>query len=276
MKLYAIATSPYVRKVMVLAHETGLVDRIEIVKPNLSLTTSDPDLNRANPIGKVPALVLDDGGSLYDSPVICEYLDSLHDGPQCFPPAGPERWHALQRQALGDGMLDAAVIDYLGLWNWDGTLDRIHHALYLKCRGSLYDSPVICEYLDSLHDGPQCFPPAGPERWHALQRQALGDGMLDAAVTARLEVAARPAELQWADYVTAQLAKVRRGLDALEADCLYFPTGLDIGGIAIACALAYLDLRYAEEEWRIGHPSLAVWFDPIAERPSMVATTPPT
>ena len=203
MKLYAIATSPYVRKVMVFAHETGLIDRIEIVKPNISLTTSDPDLNRANPIGKVPALVLDDGGSLYDS-------------------------------------------------------------------------PVICEYLDSLHDGPKYFPSAGPERWHALQRQALGDGMLDAAVTARLEVAARPAALQWADYVTAQLAKVRRGLDALEADCLYFPPGLDIGSIAVACALAYLDLRYAEEEWRVGHPSLAAWFEPIAERPSMFATTPPT
>jgi glutathione S-transferase len=76
--------------------------------------------------------------------------------------------------------------------------------------------------------------------------------------------------------VTAQLAKVRRGLDALEADCPHFPIGLDIGAIAIARALAYLDLRYADEEWRIGHPSLAAWFDPIGERPSMVATTPPT
>jgi glutathione S-transferase len=105
MKLRYSTTSPFVRKVHVLAIETGLVDKIELVKTN----TADPDLGRNNPLQKVPALELDDGTSLYDSRVICEYLDSLGGG-KFFPAPGPARWTALRRQALADGMMDAAVL----------------------------------------------------------------------------------------------------------------------------------------------------------------------
>jgi len=105
MKLRYSTTSPFVRKVHVLALETGQIDKIELVKT----VTTDPDLGRNNPLQKVPAMELDDGSSLYDSRVICEYLDSQAGG-KFFPPAGPARWTALRRQALADGMMDAAVL----------------------------------------------------------------------------------------------------------------------------------------------------------------------
>lgn len=106
MKLRYSTTSPFVRKVHVLAIETGQIDKIELVKTN----TGDPnsDHGKDNPLNKVPALVLDDGSKLYDSCVICEYLDSQSGG-KLFPPVGPARWTALRRQALADGMADAAV-----------------------------------------------------------------------------------------------------------------------------------------------------------------------
>jgi glutathione S-transferase len=106
MKLRFSTTSPFVRKVHVLAIETGQIDKIELVKTN----TADPnsDHGRDNPLNKVPALALDDGSKLYDSCVICEYLDAQSGG-KFFPPVGPARWTALRRQALADGMADAAV-----------------------------------------------------------------------------------------------------------------------------------------------------------------------
>jgi len=106
MKLRYSTTSPFVRKVHVFAIETGQIDKIELVKTN----TADPasDHGRDNPLNKVPALALDDGSKLYDSRVICEYLDS-HAGNKLFPASGAARWTALRRQALGDGMCDAAV-----------------------------------------------------------------------------------------------------------------------------------------------------------------------
>ncbi|MSO84864.1 MAG: glutathione S-transferase [Rhodospirillales bacterium] len=108
MKLRYSPTSPYVRKVTVVAHETGLIDRIEIVPTNV--WAADTDIGRDNPLGKVPALATDGGEVLFDSPVICEYLDSLHTGAKLFPPAGGARWTALRRQALADGILDAGIL----------------------------------------------------------------------------------------------------------------------------------------------------------------------
>ena len=105
MKLRYSTTSPFVRKVHVLALETGQIDKIELVKT----VTTEPDLGRNNPLQKVPAMELDDGSSLYDSRVICEYLDAQSGG-TFFPPVGPARWTALRRQALADGMADAAVL----------------------------------------------------------------------------------------------------------------------------------------------------------------------
>ena len=89
MLLRFAATSPYVRKVLVTAIETGLEARID--KMPTAPGSDEDSLAEHNPLGKVPALVLDDGTALYDSPVICEYLDSLHDGPRLVPPEGPPR-----------------------------------------------------------------------------------------------------------------------------------------------------------------------------------------
>jgi glutathione S-transferase len=108
MKLRYSSTSPYVRKVAVVAFETGLIGRIELVPTNV--WASDTDIGRDNPLGKVPALTTDGGEVLFDSPVICEFFDSLHDGTKLFPPSGGARWTALRRQALADGMLDAGIL----------------------------------------------------------------------------------------------------------------------------------------------------------------------
>jgi glutathione S-transferase len=194
MKLRFSGASPFVRKVMIQALETGLDSKIE----RITTATTDPVLAKENPLSKVPSLTLDDGSHLYDSPVICEYLDSLHNGAKMFPAAGPARWTALRRQALGDGMMDAAV--------------------------------------------------------------------------ARRGESRRPANEQSPSAMAVQRAKVTTGLDVLEADADKLGSGIDIGLISIACALGYLDFRFASEDWRKGHPKLARWFESFAKRPSMQST----
>jgi len=110
MKLRYSATSPFARKVMIVAHEHGLADRIEIL-PVERVTTQPFGLQTPeNPLMKIPALTADDGQVLYDSPVICEYLDTLGSGRKLFPPAGAARWTALRQQALGDGITDAVIL----------------------------------------------------------------------------------------------------------------------------------------------------------------------
>jgi len=199
MKLLYNPASPYVRKVRVLAIETDLMDRIELAKVTITPVGPDEALCASNPIGKIPTLVLDDGGALYDSRVICEYLDGLHGKKRLFPDNGDARWTALRRQSLCDGILDAAV----------GT---------------------------------------------------------------RYETFLRPEELRWPDWVEGQMQKVRRGLDALEHESL--ADDVDIGTVSAACALGYLDFRYPQEGWRDSRPSLAAWYERFAARPSMSETRP--
>ena len=107
MKLRYSPTSPYVRKVAVAAIEAGLDGRIERIETDVW----DPatDIAEDNPLGKVPALVTDEGTVLCDSPTICDYLDSLHDGPRLVPAEGPGRWQVLNLHALASGIMDAAV-----------------------------------------------------------------------------------------------------------------------------------------------------------------------
>ena len=201
MKLRYSANSPFVRKVMVVAAELGLADRIQTVPTD----TSDPKsgLSADNPLGKVPALITDD-----------------------------------------------------------------------KEVGTLYDSAVICEYLDSLHDGPKLHPSDGIARWHALRRETLADGIMDAAVLRRME-SQRPANERSAAWDAKQRSKVMAGLDVLEREAARFVEPLAIDQIAVACALGYLDFRFAAEPWRDGHPTLARWYDRFAKRPSMATTVPP-
>jgi glutathione S-transferase len=200
MQLHYNVASPFVRKVMAVAIETGLAERIEPVKRLPSPVAPVAELNADNPLGKVPCLLTDDGIALYDSRVICEYLDSLHHGPKMFPPSGTARWKALRRQALGDGIMDAAVLT-------------------------------------------------------------------------RYETFTRPEEARWDAWIDSQKQKFRRGLDALEAESASLDV-VDIGTLAIACALGYLDFRFADENWRASRPSLAAWFEQFAKRPSIATTGP--
>ena len=110
MKLHWSPRSPFVRKVMIVAHERGLVDRLDCVRTVAAMTAPHAELMRDNPLSKIPTLVLDDGTALYDSPVICEYLDALDGKPQLFPLDRKLRMVALRRQALGDGFLDLLVL----------------------------------------------------------------------------------------------------------------------------------------------------------------------
>ncbi len=202
MKLRYSPTSPYVRKVMIVALETGLAEHIERIPTTVAPTKRNDEVARENPLVKVPALTTDDGLVLYDSPVICEYLDTLHEGPKLFPASGKARWLALRQQALGDGILDAAILG----------------------------------------------------RYEIL----------------------RPKEFQWPDWIDAQLRKVRGALGALEIEVEAGELGgpLSIGQITVACALGYLDFRYASEEWRGKHRRLAAWFDEFSKRKAIELTKP--
>ena len=201
MKLYYSPASPYVRKVRICAIARGIDSRIELVPCNPN--SSPAALLADNPLSKVPTLVTDDGVALFDSPVICEYLDSLGDAAPMFPAAGAVRWRALKLQAMGDGILDACV----------------------------------------------------PRRMEMQRPQDEGR----AGVVARMRAA------------------VERTLDALEADPPHEPgskRAIDIGSISVACALGYLDFRYATQPWRPTHPKLAAWYEAFAQNPGIAKTVP--
>lgn len=199
MKLYWSSRSPFVRKVMVFAHECGLAGRIECERTLVSMTRPNAELLKINPTGKIPTLLLDDGSALYDSTVICEYLDSLHGGTKLFPPEGPARWTALRRHALGSNLLDNLML-------WRNEMLR-----------------------------PQ--PQQSPETLAAFEQKVRN------AVTA-----------------------LEREADALATD----PVG--IGHVAIACALSYADFRFAALGWRKDREGLVKWHNSFAQRPSMTAT----
>ena len=109
MKIYFSPFSPYVRKCLVTGHELGLNDRIELLPSSAHPVQRDREIIAMNPLGKVPTFFADDGQVLYDSRVICEYLNDLAAG-SLFPHAGKARWETLTLQSLGDGILDAALL----------------------------------------------------------------------------------------------------------------------------------------------------------------------
>jgi len=116
MKLHWSPKSPFVRKVMVVAHETGVIDRLELVRTVVVMTKVNPAIMGDNPLGKIPTLVLDDGRPIFDSLTICEYLADLGGDETVFP-TGDARWDALTRHALGQGLTDALIL-------WRNELNR--------------------------------------------------------------------------------------------------------------------------------------------------------
>lgn len=202
MKLFYGPTSPYVRKVVVAAHECGLHDRIERV--DTSPWAADTTYGGVNPVGKVPALITDEGQVLYDSPVIVEYLDSLHDGPKLIPASGPKRFDQLRIAALADGMMDAIILLFS-------------------------------------------------------------------------ELTRRPPELRWQFWGDRMRGTAARSLDALEGDAAGFdPEKPDIAQISTATGLGWVEFRLDTLgiDFRDGHPTLSAWFDAFSKRPSMQSSLP--
>ena len=109
MKLHWSPRSPFVRKVMVAAHEVGVADRLETVRTVVLMSERNPTLLADNPLGKIPTLLLDDGTAMFDSLTICEYLNHLGGG-SLFPAPGPARWAALTQQALAQGFMDLLIL----------------------------------------------------------------------------------------------------------------------------------------------------------------------
>lgn len=198
MKLYYAPASPFVRKVNVFAMEIGLDKKIEWLRTNP--WQAEDKLTAENPLSKIPTLITDDDKVIYDSRVICEYLDSLHNGDKLIPEKGEKHWQVLRLQALADGILDAGILRF-------------------------------------------------------MEKK-------------------RPSELQSKDWDNMQQKSVERGLDYLENSISDWSDNLDIGVITVACVLGWLDFRFADEDWRTGRPQLKNWFESFSKRPSMVKTMP--
>lgn len=208
MKLYCSSASPYVRKIRVLAHEIAIYDQLNIEYVTLSPIAPNPLVSTQNPLGKIPVLQLDDGSQLYDSRVIAEYFDTLHDGPKMIPVAGPERWRVLRQQALADGILDAGVV-------------------------------------------------------------------------VRYETFLRPIEKRWPEWIGGHCDKILAGLAALEAVAQDFSDTLDLGQMATACTVGWVDFRQPLQHHPAGaidpsqrYPQLWQWYQKFSMRQSMVATEP--
>ena len=198
MRLYYSPTSPYARKIRMVLAEKGLQNLVEAVP--CSPFEDAAELISVNPLGKVPCLVLDDGSTVFDSPAIADYLDSLDSSVRLIPSDGADRLRVLRQQALGDGILDAAY----------------------------------------------------------------------AVVTERR----RPGENQSSDWLLRWTAAITRAMKFLEQELDGPGETLTLGEITIGAALGYLDFRLADLAWRDDNPITAAWYTRFAERPSMIATRP--
>ena len=200
MKLRWTPGSPFVRKVTITAIETGLEDRIDRVATDPR--AADDDLVKDNPLGNVPALIRDDGSVLADSPVICAYLDSLHDGDKLIPDAAEARWQALNLEGLADGMGEAAI---------------------------------------------------------AVMRERT-----------------RPDGKQWEQFSNRQWGKFERTMEWINTNDQILDGPITMGQIALACAIGWTVFRLGDVlgDWQTRWPNVAKWYAEFEQRPSMQATTP--
>lgn len=202
MKLYHSPASPFVRKVMICAYELGVAERMELETLTLSPIAPSAAVVAASGLGKIPTLVMDDGSALFDSRVICEYLQSLNEEVRLYPS---------DRAAL----------------------------------------------------------------WAALRMGALADGICDTGVGLRYETTLRPAQYQWPTWIEAQRERLRRSFQQVEDSYMDDIGDLHIGSISVACALGYMDFRFPHIGWRDGRPNLTAWFEGFSQRRSMILTVPP-
>lgn len=199
MKIVSAGPSPFMRKVRVLLYETGQLDGIELINVTTTPIETDPQVAAANPLGKIPALIRDEGPAIYDSRVITRYLD-----------------------------------------------DRSDAGLYPRAR-----------------------------LWETLTLEATADGIMDAAVLMVYEHRVRPPERVYEGWIEAQWEKIARSVSATNSRWMSHLNGpLNMGQIAMGCALGYLDFRHPDRNWRKGNDALDDWYAVFAERDSMLATTP--
>ncbi len=147
-------------------------------------------------------------------------------------------------------------------------------ALQIDTGETLYDSTIICEYLDSLDGSATLLPANGVERFTTLTRQALAHGICESVVAIRYETFLRPEERQWDVWIDDQRNKVERALNWFETHQDQWQGDIDLAQITLGCALGYLDFRAPDLDWRSKHPVLAHWFSTFEQRPSMQTTVP--
>lgn len=202
IRLLGSLTSPYVRKVRIVMAEKRIDYHLELE----DVWSPDTSILDANPLGKVPCLIMEDGGAVFDSRVICEYLDGM--------------------------------------------------------------TPVA-----------KLIPPSGRERAEVRTWEALGDGVVDAAILARLEQTQRPAEQQSSNWVERQMGKVNAGIAAMSHGLAEKSwcngQAYSLADIAVGCALGYIDFRFGSIDWRGKYSNLARHYEKLAARPSFVDTQPP-
>ena len=201
MKLWYADASPYARKVRILVRELGLADRVTEQAVATTPIAPNEDLAKVSPLVRVPTLETDDGEALYDSRVICEYLESLNGG-----------------------------------------------------------TPLT--------------PANGAARWRDLRDAALAEGILDTAVGLRYETALKEERFQDPNWIAARRQRILQALDAMESDAPEVEAAPSQGNITWAAALGYLDLRFPDMSWREGRPKLAAWYERFSQRPSLLETAP--
>lgn len=197
MKLLYQTHSPFARKALVFAHEAGLARQIEVVHHETSPTRRNDDVFAENPLGKVPVLIR---------------------------PGQPP----------------------------------------------IFDSDVICAYLDTLHAGRKLIPQEGEARWHALRLQAVAQGLAEAGIQVRWETVRRPPQLRYPPLRDGYTQKLIASYDWLERE-LDVDAPVHVGHIALATCLDWLEFRELPG-FRAGRPRLAAWFHQFVKRPSMRAT----
>jgi glutathione S-transferase len=197
MKLYYQTHSPYARKVLIFAHEAGIASQLEVIHHETSPMKRNAEVYARNPLGKVPVLLL----------------------PGHLP---------------------------------------------------LFDSFVICEYLDTLHCDRRLIPPHGERRWRALRVQAMAQDMADIGISVRWEDLRRPAELRYSALSDGLSQKLVECYDWLERE-LHVDADVDIAHIALASTLSWIEFR-GLIGFRVQRPRLTAWFDKFCQRPSMKAT----
>jgi glutathione S-transferase len=198
VKLYVSPTSPYARKCRALIIEKSLESRIEII--NCAPLDDPADLLALNPLGKVPVLERERAPALMDSPLICEFIDSLTE----------ENW----------------------------------------------------------------IPARGASRFSVLRQQALADGLVDLIMGRRIEMG-RDAALRYPFWAERWERAIARTMATLTEERAQFERSVDLGALAVAAALGYMDLRYSDYGWRDRHPELAEFAARWDARDSFIQTAPP-